>query len=95
MALRAVFGNHGNSKSEHLGGQMSQLQDMISELSKRADDNDLIALLATNRQARLYNAHLARELRDVVCALKIELDRVSAPCQPGATEILSGQETIQ
>jgi hypothetical protein len=54
---------------------MTHLQNMIDELSKRADDSDLIALLATSRQARLYNAYLARELRGVVGALKMELDR--------------------
>ncbi len=74
---------------------MSQLQDMINELSERADDNDLIALLATSRQARLYNAHLARELRDVVCALKIELDRTSAACRPMQVEVLSGPDIMQ
>jgi len=48
---------------------------MIEELSKRADDSDLIALLATSSQGRLYNAALARELRDVVAILRRELDR--------------------
>jgi hypothetical protein len=48
---------------------------MIEELSRRADDNDLIALLATSRRRRLYNAALAREFRDVAEALKRELDR--------------------
>jgi|HubBroStandDraft_6_1064221.scaffolds.fasta_scaffold578624_3 hypothetical protein len=48
---------------------------MIEELSKRADDNDLIALLATSSQGRLYNAALARELREVVDILRRELDR--------------------
>jgi hypothetical protein len=51
---------------------------MIEELSKRADDNDLIALLATSSQGRLYNAALARELRDVVNILRRELDRRQA-----------------
>jgi hypothetical protein len=76
---------------------MSQLQDMIDELSKRADDNDLLALLATSRQTRLYNAHLARELRDVVCALKIELDRcqAAAPGRPKEIGVLSGPDIIQ
>jgi hypothetical protein len=54
---------------------MRRLQDMIEELSKRADDSDLIALLATSRRGRLRNAALARELRDVVEDLKRELDR--------------------
>jgi hypothetical protein len=55
--------------------RMMHLQIMIDELSKRADQSDLIGLFATSRQARLYNADLARELRDVVRALKRELDR--------------------
>jgi hypothetical protein len=53
---------------------MKRLQSMIDELSARADDSDLIALLATRREAQLYNAELARELRDVVEALKRELE---------------------
>jgi hypothetical protein len=57
---------------------MRRLQEMIEELSKRADDNDLIALLATSSQGRLYNAALARELRDVVNILRRELDRRQA-----------------
>jgi hypothetical protein len=52
---------------------MMRLQNMIDELTTRADDSDLIALLATSRKARLENAALARELRDVVGALKHEL----------------------
>jgi len=51
------------------------LQMMIDELSRRANESDLIALLATSRPARLYNAELARELRDVVMSLQRELDR--------------------
>jgi hypothetical protein len=54
---------------------MHHLQMMIDELSRRASESDLIALLATSRQARLYNAELARELRDVVLSLQNELDR--------------------
>jgi hypothetical protein len=57
---------------------MRRLQEMIEELSKRADDSDLIALLATSSQGRLYNAALARELRDVVSILRRELDRRQA-----------------
>jgi hypothetical protein len=55
--------------------RMRRLQEMIEELSKHADDSDLIALLATSRQRRLHNAALAQEFRDVVEALKRELDR--------------------
>jgi hypothetical protein len=54
-----------------------RLQIMIDELSKRADESDMIALLASSRRARLYNADLARELSDVVGALKEELARAS------------------
>ena len=50
-----------------------RLQEMIEQLSGRADDSDLLALLATSREGRLYNAALARELRDVIGALKREL----------------------
>ena len=53
---------------------MGYLRNMIDELSRRADDSDLIALLATSRQGRLYNAVLARELRDVAGALRRELE---------------------
>ena len=56
---------------------MMRLQMMIDELSNRADESDLVALLATSRQTRLYNAHLARELHDVVAALRKELDSAS------------------
>ena len=52
---------------------MTHLQEMIEELSGCADDSDLLALLATSREGRLYNAALARELRDVIGALKREL----------------------
>ena len=55
--------------------QMERLLIIIDELSKRADESDLLSLLATSRRARLYNADLARELRDVVGALRKELDR--------------------
>ena len=58
---------------------MERLRIMIDELSNRADESDLLSLLATSRQARLYNANLARELRDVVGALKKELRRCQDP----------------
>jgi hypothetical protein len=54
---------------------MMHLQIMIDELTKRADECDLVILLATSSQARRYNADLARELRDVVAALKRDLTR--------------------
>jgi hypothetical protein len=69
---------------------MHRLQMMIDELSRRANESDLIALLATSRHARLYNAELARELRDVVASLQNELDRrrTISPAQasPGRLE---------
>ena len=54
---------------------MMSLHVMIVELSRRADEIDLIALLATSREAQRYNADLARELRDIVWTLGHELDR--------------------
>jgi len=54
---------------------MTHLQEMIEELSGCADDSDLLALLATSREGRLHNAALARELRDVIGALKRELQQ--------------------
>ena len=53
---------------------MMRIQVMIDELSSRAEEKDLISLLATSRSARLYNADLARELRDVVGVLRKELE---------------------
>ena len=69
-----------------------RLRLVIEELSKRADESELVALLATSRPARLYNADLARELRDVVGALTRELDRSrrSPFCQ--SSEIRMGPE---
>jgi hypothetical protein len=76
MVESTVIGDHITSSRKFgtSGGHMSLLRNVIDELSNRAVDNDLIALLATSRQARLYNAHLARELRDVIRVLKMELD---------------------
>jgi hypothetical protein len=53
---------------------MMRIQIMIDELSRRAEEKDLISLLATKRSARHYNADLARELRDVVGILRKELE---------------------
>jgi hypothetical protein len=69
---------------------MRRLQEMIEELSKRADDSDLIALLATSRRGRLYNAALARELRDVVEALRRELDQRQAAAPRQSSEVRVG-----
>jgi hypothetical protein len=69
---------------------MHRLQIMIDELNRRASESDLIALLATCRQARLYNTELARELRNVVASLQMELDRrrtiIPTKMQPGRLE---------
>jgi len=54
---------------------MGRLENAIDELRKSANEADLTSLLATSREARLYNADLARELRNVIAALKSELDR--------------------
>src|SRR3974390_1217083 len=69
------------------GGHMSDLQNMIDELSERAAASDLIALLATSQQARCHNALLALEMRDVVRALKMELDRCQASALRQSNEI--------
>jgi hypothetical protein len=80
---------------------MMRLQIMIDELSKRADESDLVTLLATSSQARLYNTGLARELRDVVAALKRELTKESdrrralALCQPTEVQIVSPEAWVR
>ncbi|MGJ4944497.1 hypothetical protein [Bradyrhizobium sp. STM 3843] len=58
---------------------MTKLEDIIDQLSTRADDCDLLALLAATDHARRYNAELARELRDVVLALRRELGQRQTP----------------
>jgi hypothetical protein len=63
---------------------------MIEELSKRANDSDLIALLATTRDAQVYNVALARELRDVVEALRHELERRQSSVLGQSSEIRVG-----
>jgi len=55
--------------------RMMRRQILIDEVSKRAEDSDLVTLLATSSQARLYNTDLARELRGVVAALRGELTK--------------------
>ena len=68
--------------------RLMRLQIIIDEVSKRAEDSDLVTLLATSSQTRLYNTDLAREQRGVVAALKGELTkeldrrRALAFCQP-------------
>ena len=80
---------------------MMRLQIMIDELGKRADESDLVTLLATSSQARLYNTSLARELRDVVAALKRELTkeldrrRALALYQPTEVQIVSPKARVR
>jgi hypothetical protein len=50
---------------------------VIDELTTRASQNDLIALIATSHQTRPYNAALARELHGMVAALQKEFDRTA------------------
>jgi hypothetical protein len=81
--------------------RMMRLQTIIDEVSKRAEDSDLVTLLATSSQARLYNTDLARELRGVVAALKRELskelDRRSALafCQPTEAQMESPEAQVR
>jgi len=81
--------------------RMMRLQIIIDEVSKRADDSDLVTLLATSSQARLYNTDLARELRGVVAALKRELTkeldrrRALAFCQPAEAQIESPEARVR
>jgi hypothetical protein len=49
------------------------LRKQIDDLEKRAAESALIANLATDPEARLYNTSLARELRDVVAGLRKRL----------------------
>jgi hypothetical protein len=55
--------------------RLMRLQIIIDEVTKRAEESDLVTLLATSSQARLYNTDLARELRGVVAALRGELTK--------------------
>jgi hypothetical protein len=81
--------------------RMMRLQTIIDEVSKRAEDSDLVTLLATSSQARLYNTDLARELRGVVAALKRELskelDRRPALtfCQPTEAQMESPEAQVR
>lgn len=81
--------------------RMMRLQIIIDEVSKRAEDSDLVTLLATSSQARLYNTDLARELRGVVAALKRELTkeldrrRALAFCQPTEAQIESPEARVR
>jgi|HubBroStandDraft_6_1064221.scaffolds.fasta_scaffold290673_1 hypothetical protein len=69
---------------------MMGLQEVIEDLSKRAVDSDLLALLAASRERRLYNAGLASELRQLVEALKREMDLRQASVLLQSNEIRVG-----
>ena len=78
-----------------------RLQNMIDKLTARADDSELIALLATTRKARLENVALARELRDVVGVRKRELHhrqtsavRQLAEIRVGSPKILAQSDSL-
>jgi hypothetical protein len=49
---------------------MTDLQERIDELEKRARETARIASLSTDPETRLYNASLARELRDLTSQLR-------------------------
>jgi hypothetical protein len=54
---------------------MGRLETVIDQLNESANQAASTSLLGTSHEARLYNADLARELRDIISALKNELDR--------------------
>ena len=101
VAMRAPPLPYRNNRDCGEPKRMMRLQIMIDELSKRADESDLVTLLATSSQARLYNTGLARELRDVVAALKRELTneldrrRALALCQLTEVQIVSPEARVR
>ena len=68
---------------------MASLQRLIEDLSERAAASDLLALLAASRERRLYNAALAETLRELVEALKREMDlrQASVLVQPNEIRV--------
>jgi len=66
---------------------MRGLENLIDVLNERAADSDLLALLGTSREVRLHNAALARELRDVVKALRREMENRKVPALRESNEI--------
>jgi hypothetical protein len=60
---------------------------IIDVLSRRADDSELISLLASSRRERLDNVELTRELRDVVGVLKCKLHQREMSVLRHRTEI--------
>jgi hypothetical protein len=54
---------------------MTNIQNQIEELEKRASENDLLALLATDPDVRIYMALMARNFR--LEALRLTTRRTS------------------
>ena len=52
---------------------MTDLHKQIDDLEQRAAESALIAGLATDPEARLYNTGLARELREIAAKLRERL----------------------
>ena len=52
---------------------MTDLHKQIDDLEQRAAESALIAGLATDPEARLYNTGLARELREIATKLRERL----------------------
>jgi hypothetical protein len=80
IALRSLIGEH--ARDFHGNTNLAEpyhmdLQVLIEQLTERADQSDLIGLLAADRQTQLYNADLARELRVVVDTLRKEFDKAN------------------
>jgi hypothetical protein len=57
---------------------MTDLHKQIDDLEQRAAESALIAGLATDPEARLYNTGLARELREIAAELRERLVRDAA-----------------
>jgi len=57
---------------------MTDLQQRIDQLEARSLESQLIADLATDPEARLYNTSLARELRDQAERLRKQASRTAA-----------------
>jgi hypothetical protein len=57
---------------------MTDLQNRIDQLEARSLESQLIADLATDPEARVYNTSLARELRDQAAQLRCRLRAVRA-----------------
>jgi|SRR5579872_3337326 len=74
---------------------MSGLQELIEDLNARAADSDLLALLAASRERRLYNAVLAKALRELIETLKHEEDLQQASIVPPENEIRAALDIIK